>query len=158
MTKFEQLEDYINQANEILESNDTAKAERYCQRVIAVFSNEIQYLEYKLDATSSEPYTEDRPIDYMGDLEILKEKLINYQIELQEKAANITLDKLQSSELSESERNEIENMVRELIQKSKAGEPSKNVASKIFSWLADKGGDALVQMIALIASGALLRG
>ena len=36
MTKFEQLEDYINQANEILESNDTAKAERYCQRVIAV--------------------------------------------------------------------------------------------------------------------------
>ena len=66
--------------------------------------------------------------------------------------------KLQSSELSESERNEIENMVRELIQKSKAGEPSKNVASKIFSWLADKGGDALVQMIPLIASGALLRG
>ena len=156
MTKFEQLEDYINQANEILESNDTAKAERYCQRVIAVFSNEIQYLEYKLDATSSETYTEDRPIDYMGDLEILKEKLINYQIELQEKAANITLEKLQSSELSE--RNEIENMVRELIQKSKAGEPSKNVASKIFSWLADKGGDALVQMIPLIASGALLRG
>lgn len=49
-------------------------------------------------------------------------------------------------------------MVRELIQKSKAGEPSKNVASKIFSWLADKGGDALVQMIPLIASGALLRG
>lgn len=158
MTKFEQLEDYINQANEILESNDTAKAERYCQRVIAVFSNEIQYLEYKLDATSSETYTEDRPIDYMGDLEILKEKLINYQIELQEKAANITLEKLQSSELSESERNEIENMVRELIQKSKAGGPSKNVASKIFSWLADKGGDALVQMIPLIASGALLRG
>ena len=158
MTKFEQLEDYINQANEILESNDTAKAERYCQRVIAVFSNEIQYLEYKLDATSSETYTEDRPIDYMGDLEILKEKLINYQIELQEKAANITLEKLQSSELSESERNEIENMVRELIQKSKAGEPSNNVASKIFSWLADKGGDALVQMIPLIASGELLRG
>ena len=81
-----------------------------------------------------------------------------FQAELQEKAANITLDKLQSSELSESERNEIENMVRELIQKSKAGEPSKNVASKIFSWLADKGGDALVQMIPLIASGALLRG
>ena len=158
MTKFEQLEDYINQANEILESNDTAKAERYWQRVIAVFSNEIQYLEYKLDATSSETDTEDRPIDYMGDLEILKEKLINYQIELQEKAANITLEKLQSSELSESERNEIENMVRELIQKSKAGGPSKNVASKIFSWLADKGGDALVQMIPLIASGALLRG
>ena len=155
MTKFEQLEDYINQANEILESNDTAKAKRYCQRIIALFSNEIQYLEYKLDATSSEPYTEDRPIDYMGDLEILKEKLINYQIELQEKAANITLEKLQSSEL---ERNEIENMVRELIQKSKAGEPSNNVASKIFSWLADKGGDALVQTIPLIASGALLRG
>ena len=158
MTKFEQLEDYINQANEILESNDTAKAERYCQRVIAVFSNEIQYLEYKLDATSSETYTEDRPIDYMGDLEILKEKLINYQIELQEKPRILRLKSYSPLSLASLNGMRLRIWCAKLIQKSKAGEPSKNVASKIFSWLADKGGDALVQMIPLIASGALLRG
>ncbi len=154
MTKYELLADYINQADSILMNNDVTMAQQYCQCVTGVFCNEIANLEYKLSTTAPEAYTEDRPPDYFADVKILKEKLVNYQVNLQEQAAKVTIEKLSKTQLEESEKAEIKQMILDLIDESKQKKVDKKASSKIFSWLADKGIDTFIQMLPLIVSGA----
>lgn len=152
LTKFEQLEVYINEANDILTNGNKEMAKKCCQKIIAVFCNEIDDITYGLDCQSAETYTEDRPINYLEDIYILKEKLVNYQINLQEKAVKLSVEKFSAHTASEEDIDTLKEMLAELLENMRT-EKKESIVSKIFSFLADKGMDALIAMLPMVISG-----
>ncbi len=78
MDKFEMLEQYISHADEILDKNDISSAEQFVREVVAVYGMEISDIKSQLDTFSIvASYGVGTP-DYLGDVKLLKAKLMNY--------------------------------------------------------------------------------
>lgn len=79
--KIKFLEKYIAKLQEVIDSKDITAAHHLQVEVIAIFENEIDNIYRMLDNYS--PLFDSKPIDYLGNAEILKGKLINYKLNLQ---------------------------------------------------------------------------
>ena len=154
LRKFEQLNAYICEADSILDNKNMSLAKDYCQKIIAVFCDEITSIQYNLDSNSADPFLEDRQINYLKDVYLLREKLLNYQINLQEKAVNFAIENFMAVSASESETEKLKEMLKELLENSET-ERKSHIVSKIFGFLADKGTDALIATLPTAISGLL---
>lgn len=82
MNKIEMLEYYIHWADEIVAANDIAAAKSFQNEVIAVYDSEIQNIRGQLDNYPT-VFINGRTVDYIGDVRLLKAKLMNYRNNLQ---------------------------------------------------------------------------
>lgn len=81
--KIKFIQDYINQCDEVINSGNYSQAKQLEYDIIGVFNSEINNIENQLDMYSLHSNT---ATDYIGDIKILKQKLINYQINLKSEA------------------------------------------------------------------------
>lgn len=81
--KIKFIQDYINQCDEVINSENYSQAEQLEYDIIGVFNSEINNIKNQLDMYSLHSNT---ATDYIGDIKILKQKLINYQINLKSEA------------------------------------------------------------------------
>lgn len=80
--KIKFVEEYIAKLQKTIDSKDSRAADRLQDEVIAIFENEIDNIRGLLD-NYSYGHWDEKPVDYLGDAEILKGKLINYKLNLQ---------------------------------------------------------------------------
>jgi hypothetical protein len=151
MTVLEELDFYIDEATEILDTHNIEDAKKYRQKVTYVFS-EIPYIDY-LDENSEEVLCDIRPVDYLKNVSLLKAKLIHHRAVLQEQAAKLSVEKFSSTGASQEDMQELNRLLEELI-KSKQSEKERTL-SKIFHFLVDKGTDSLIAILPTIASGLI---
>ncbi len=88
MSKLDFIEGYIKRCEEIITANDYGAAKKMQKEIIGTFENEIQSIRGELDNYSlSGFYQENRTVDFLGDLKLLKKKLENYYFNIQEENA-----------------------------------------------------------------------
>lgn len=83
MGKIEMLDYYIKKADEIIASNDINDARIFQNEIIAVYENEIKNIREMLDSYSWATSLDNHKVDYIGDVKLLKAKLINYKNNLE---------------------------------------------------------------------------
>ncbi len=76
------LDKYIDMLQSVIDNGDIAGADRLQTEVIAVFEGEIENIKSNLDNYSFS-HLDGTSVDYLGDAEILREKLTNYKLNLQ---------------------------------------------------------------------------
>lgn len=81
MDKIAYIDEYIGRCNDIIGKKDINAAEVLEDEILAVFSSEISDIVHKLDAYNY--HSEFEIINYLGDIKILKQKLLNYKYNLQ---------------------------------------------------------------------------
>lgn len=99
MGKIDTISGYIRECDYILTSNYLG-AKELVNKIIAVYSPEIKDITDYLDSyDTSNLYADSYSYDYVGDVKILKEKLINYMdnIELEQQKLEIEKLKLQNA-------------------------------------------------------------
>lgn len=82
MDKISYIDEYIERCNRIIESKDSASADSLSDEIIGVFSDEIGNITDKLDAYMS--HYSHESTDYLGDVALLRQKLLNYKFNLQQ--------------------------------------------------------------------------
>lgn len=80
--KIKFVEEYIAKLQKAIDSNDSKAADRLQDEVIAIFDSEIDNIRGLLD-NYSYAHMNGTAVDFLGDAEILKGKLINYKLNLQ---------------------------------------------------------------------------
>lgn len=80
MDKILFIEEYIKRCNNAVDENDSKGAKLLSNEIIGVFGSEISDITAKLD---SYIWHTNGIVDYIGDIKILRQKLINYQANLQ---------------------------------------------------------------------------
>lgn len=75
------LDKYIDMLQSVIDNSDIAGADRLQTEVIAVFEGEIENIKSNLDSYSFS-HLDGTSVDYLGDAEILREKLTNYKLNL----------------------------------------------------------------------------
>lgn len=85
MGKIDTLNKYIERADEILISKDIGAARDYQDEVIGVYDAEIPNIRGMLDNYGIATLYGDRSPDFLGDVKILKAKLINHRENISEK-------------------------------------------------------------------------
>lgn len=102
MEKIEFIKSYIDRCNDLLENKNTVCAEALIKNIVHIFANEIQNIVDGVDYYKS--YL-DKP-NLLNDLELLKEKLVNYMlnisIENNRKGKDIELGRLNSLSITNS--------------------------------------------------------
>lgn len=83
MNKVELIESYINRCEKTITTNNTNEAKKLAKEIIVVFENEIDGIQNGLDRSSVAVFYGSREIDYIGDLILLKWKLVNYKINVE---------------------------------------------------------------------------
>ena len=66
------MRSYIYECDEVLESKDSVKADKLIDKIVSVFGTQIKNIEQGLDSYS---YISEREVDYLGDIEKLRDKL-----------------------------------------------------------------------------------
>ena len=90
MDKIEFIESYINRCDEVVVSKSTADAKILQSEIIGVFQSEITDIKNKLDNYSGLGFFDkDHQVDFIGDIKLIKQKLINYAINIQRGQAKI---------------------------------------------------------------------
>ena len=85
MNKLDFINDYIKRCDEILLVNDYNAAKEIQKEIISTFENEIKDIRNELDNYPTVSLCQDnRMVDFLGDLKLLKKKLENYYINIQE--------------------------------------------------------------------------
>ncbi len=94
MGKIESLCDYIKQCDSCISDSDRNEAEKLANKIIGIYSDEISNITANLDMYF--PHFGGVSVDYLGDIEILKAKLVNYKdnLELTETQKIKDLEKL----------------------------------------------------------------
>lgn len=80
--KIKFVEEYIAKLQKAIDSKDSKAADRLQDEVIAIFDSEIDNIRGLLD-NYSYAHMNGTAVDFLGDAEILKGKLINYKLNLQ---------------------------------------------------------------------------
>lgn len=80
--KIKFIEEYIEKLQKAIDTKDSKGADRLQDEVIAIFDSEIDDIRGSLD-NYSYVHINGTPVDFLGDAEILKGKLINYKLNLQ---------------------------------------------------------------------------
>ena len=80
MDKISYIDGYVERCEDVLIKKEINEAESLSQEIIGIFSSEIDDITHKLDAYQ---WHRGRPADYIGDIRLLKQKLINYKLNLQ---------------------------------------------------------------------------
>lgn len=87
--KIEFIDKFINDIDAIVENMNINEAEKLQNKIIAVFGNEISDIKSGLDNYSMRGmYIDNYKVDFIGDLEILKSKLINYKVNINMESNN----------------------------------------------------------------------
>lgn len=81
MDKISYIDEYIERCNRIINAKDYDGADSLSDEIIGVFSNEISNITNKLDAYTR--HYEYEVIDYLRDVGLLRQKLLNYKLNLQ---------------------------------------------------------------------------
>lgn len=85
--KIKFIDKYIEKLQVVIDAKDNKAAERLQNEVIAIFEGEIENIRGQLD-NYSYVYFDGAPVNFLGDAEILKGKLINYKLNLQSGLCN----------------------------------------------------------------------
>lgn len=91
MNKVELIESYINRCEEVIITKNTNKANILTKEIVAVFENEIEDIKNELNRYSGAALFGDA-IDYISDLTLLKQKLINYKINVESENEKMKYD------------------------------------------------------------------
>lgn len=83
MNKIEFIESYIKRCDEIIESGNEREADKLQDEIIGTFESEIKDIRSLLDNYRGF-WGENLPVDFIGDLKLLKQKLLNYVMNLKE--------------------------------------------------------------------------
>lgn len=84
MDKLEFIKSYINRCDEVIASESIAVADKLQDEIIGVFESEITGIRNMLDNYSfSGAYDSNNQVDFIGDIKLIKQKLINYAVNLQ---------------------------------------------------------------------------
>lgn len=90
MDKLEFVKSYINRCDEVILSGCKADADKLQDEIIGIFESEITDIKNMLDNYSwAGFYDSNRQVDFIGDIKLIKQKLINYMVNLQEKQNKI---------------------------------------------------------------------
>ena len=81
MDKISYIDEYIERCSRIIDEKDSASAKSLSSEIIGVFSHEISNITGELDAYMNHYSYEST--DYLGDIRILKQKLLNHKYNLQ---------------------------------------------------------------------------
>lgn len=85
MNKLDFIDEYIKRCDEILTANNYSAAKDIQTEIISTFENEIPSIRGELDNYSmAGVYQNNRTVDFLGDLKLLKKKLENYYFNIQE--------------------------------------------------------------------------
>ena len=82
MDKTSMLTAYINEAEEILNKKDETAASRFIKEIVAVYDSEIPDVRSQLDTFGLGGLYDSSAPDYLGDVKLLKAKLMNYLFNL----------------------------------------------------------------------------
>lgn len=80
MDKISYINEYVENCDKILTEKDINTAKLFSEEIIGVFSSEIDDITNKLNAYK---WYNDSTTDYLGDIRLLKQKLINHKLNLQ---------------------------------------------------------------------------
>lgn len=81
--KIKFIDEYITKLQKAIDSQNSEKADRLQDEIIAIFDSEIKNIRESLDNYSYDHIT-GRTIDFLGDAELLKGKLINNNLVLKD--------------------------------------------------------------------------
>ena len=102
MDKIAFIDEYIEECNLVLDNKSTSQAKLLEDEILGVFSGEIENIRNRLDLFTN--YANDDWIDYLGDISILRQKLINYKINIKEekekRAYDLEIAKLQQPNIT----------------------------------------------------------
>lgn len=87
MGMIESVQKYIDECDECLATKDIQKAEKLENTIVAVYSNDINGIKVGLDRYKARIVSVGTVIkfDYLGDIELLRAKLLHYKEELENK-------------------------------------------------------------------------
>lgn len=80
MGKLEFIKSYINRCDEVIISGCIADADKLQDEIIGIFESEITDIKNMLDNYA---YHTNGQVDFIGDIKLIKQKLINYEVNLQ---------------------------------------------------------------------------
>lgn len=84
MEKLEFIKSYINRCDEVILSGYIADADKLQNEIIGIFESEITDIKNMLDNYSWAGFNDsNREVDFIGDIKLIKQKLINYMVNLQ---------------------------------------------------------------------------
>ncbi len=83
--KIELVQEYIDKCEEVAKRGNPSEAENLQNEIDAVFGHEMEGLHTGLDSYSIRHYGGGTVTDWIGDAELLRRKLINYKVTLQER-------------------------------------------------------------------------
>lgn len=84
MEKLEFIKSYINRCDEVILSRHIADADKLQNEIIGIFESEITDIKNMLDNYSWAGFNDsNREVDFIGDIKLIKQKLINYMVNLQ---------------------------------------------------------------------------
>ncbi|MGX8834725.1 hypothetical protein ACWG0P_10975 [Amedibacillus sp. YH-ame6] len=83
MGKLEYVHGYIDKCNMVIKSNNIKEAELLQDEIIGIFENEIKEIRNMLSAYSPLAFDE-KNVDYIKDIELLKQKLTNYYYNMED--------------------------------------------------------------------------
>ena len=91
MGKIDSAQKYIDECTACLEAKDTQMAEKLENTIVAVYSKDIDGIKVGLDRYKARAVTFGTVVtfDYLGDIELLKAKLVHYKEELEAEACKI---------------------------------------------------------------------
>ncbi len=91
MDKMELIKTYLDRCEEVIVSENLTIAHKLQDEIIGVFESEISDITNKLDNYSMRGFYSDTPrqVDYIGDVKLLKQKLINYIANIQQEKAKM---------------------------------------------------------------------
>jgi hypothetical protein len=154
------LKDSILQCEEVLASKDLQKAERMINKIVGVFGSQIPDIDQGLDSYTS--YLGNHQVDYLGDVTLLKQKLMSHLARNQEKGNALSSlfqaarNKVEYDEsLSEQEMKEILAKIDEIEEISKSDEAKNKKWFKLrptMEWLGTKGLSVAVNILKLITA------
>lgn len=82
MDKIEFIESFIAECDSVLDSGSASEAKQLEKEILSTFSSEINNIQKQLDTYSFSAMNSD--IDYIGDIKLLKKKLQNHSINIQD--------------------------------------------------------------------------
>lgn len=181
-SKIEFIDKFINNADEILKNCDVNESEKMQNKIIAVFGSEISDIKSGLSNYSGlSMYDDNYKVDFIGDLEILKSKLLNYKANIymngdkqstqniiyNENISNVNtnieitindtiekINQLPDNVISKGEKEGIEDKLASLekVIKSKDKQKIKSKIASILKYVGDKSIDVIIALLPALGS------
>lgn len=92
MNKMDFINSYISKCDEAIASGNLSAADKLQDEIIAVFEAEIPDIKNMLDNYGFSSYDSGRQVDFIGDIKLVKQKLVNYLFNIQQKQEKMKYD------------------------------------------------------------------